>query len=1069
MREKSKTNQVIRLLNFLLKKILPGFMLICFCLISHTVNSQDLQVTGQVTDQADIPLPGVSIVIAGTTIGTVTDVDGRFSLAVPSGSTLEFSFVGMQTKEIVIIDQTELNVTLIEELTALDEIVVIGYGTQSRKTLSTAISSYRPEDLEQIPINTIGDGLKGKMSGVRVYHRSGQPGEEPIIRVRGGSSIQKSNNPLVLVDGFERSMADINPRDVESIEVLKDASAISIYGARGSNGVILVTTKTGRYDMEPRITFETDFSHQNHERNYDVVGTEEYITLSRLAIARSPNPHWLTEPNRPASTGNDETSRIGLRVLDPGDTPPPGWKTMQDPLDPSTTLTYSDIDWPDRMVNPALRQNYYLGATGGSENIRYQGGIGFSDDQGIVYATGWQRITARANADVLVTDRLTFTTGVDFSETHPEEHPNHRAGISRQIFAPGTQRDYYEDGTPAEGQNASSGAPLWYEWVHQREQVNRMLNLTAALNYDITDNFNASVTGGHHIINSQFDGFQRANVFNQTRPASSTFSEGTINQVEGLLNYDFNIQDNHNFTVLLGSSYRSDDRKSLSASARGAISDKVLTLNVAPEKTQATTSLSEDILISFFGRVMYDYDMKYIFSASLRQDGSSRFGAENKWGYFPSFSAAWNVSDEDFMMNSQTISNFKLRASIGLTGNNAVGRYTAQGAYSLGYRYDNQPGARNTTMPNQALTWESTTQRNVGFDLGLFDNRVTILADLYDKITDNLLFSVPLPNTSGFGSIETNVGSVKFYGYDLEFKSTIIERNNFSWNASFTISGNKNEVLSLPENDRDRNRIGGWVVPDGEDFGGIAEGEPLYRIYGYKVDFIIDNAEEAANARWDHWSTGWDPVTQTRESGRKKPGDYEWKDRTGDGRITEYDQFELGRSVPHTTGGIGNSFSYGNFNLRVFMDYGLGHSIMDWKYMKRMHSGLVDTWHVDVRDAWKEPGDYASGKAKTSILEFHSTHEGSNYRRPSDAGLFNSDFLCIREVSLVYKVPRSYIQRIGLQDLNVFMSGHNLHYFTEVEGLPPDGLGNVFLGGGDLSATGYPPVRRVTLGVKVTL
>ena len=1022
---------------------------------------QVVRVSGTVTDQTGQPLPGVTVVEEGTTNGTVTNADGVYTITVPGKAALAFSFVGMKTQKVAVNSQSRIDIKFEEESIGLEEVVAIGYGTQSRKTLTTAISKYEPGELSNIPINTVGDGLKGKISGVHVYSRSGQPGESPDIRIRGGSSIQKSNEPLVLIDGFERSLADINPQDIESIEALKDAAATAIYGSRGSNGVVLVTTKRGNLDAKPQITFEANLSHQNIERYYERVNAEQFLSLSRPALARSPNPGWLTTKGYAASTNNADDSFIGLRFLNSGETPPEGWKTMPDPLDPSKTLLFVDNDLADVIFNPALRQNYYLGASGGSQSIKYSGGIGYTNDQGVALSTGWKRITARANTDIKVSEKLTVSTDFDFIETHPQDYSSQNNGISRQAMGAPTQKIYMEDGTPARGYNASSTAPLFWDYIYYRDQVARSFSVGSTIDYNVTKHLNASVSGKHFIRNSQFDGFQRANVFNTLRPATSTFNETVVDQLEGLLKYNQAVK-NHNFTILGGMSYREVNNKSLLAGAQGAASDKVMTLNVSPEKTEASSSLSDEVLIGMFGRITYDYKQKYLFSASVRRDGSSRFGADNKWGIFPSFSAAWNISDEGFFNNQGPFSNLKIRSSIGQTGNNSIGLYTAQGAYSLSYVYEGNAGIRNTTMPNRGLTWETTTQWDAGVDIGLFDNRIKLITDFYDKRTRDLLFSVPLPNTSGFCSIDSNIGTVRFYGYDLELSTINIKTNHFSWTTNFTISGNKNIVLKLPDNGRDKNRIGGWVVPDGEDFGGIAEGEPLYRIWGFKIDYIIDNEEQAAKARWDYWAQGWDYETKKKTLGKKFPGDYEWCDRDGDGKITEYDQFELGRSVPHTVGGIGNTLTYKNFTLRFYMDYALGHSQLDEQFGYSMMSTFNNNvaMPIQILDALKEPGDAA--KTKWARFAPHDTNEGRNYSRISDARLFKNDFLCIRELSLNYEIPNRLIDMWGIKDVNVYLSGNNLHYFTEVLATPPDYSSSV--NGSDV---GYPPIRKITLGLKV--
>lgn len=472
--------------------------------------------------------------------------------------------------------------------------------------------------------------------------------------------------------------------------------------------------------------------------------------------------------------------------------------------------------------------------------------------------------------------------------------------------------------------------------------------------------------------------------------------------------------------------------------------------------------MSEEVLLGMFGRISYDYDQKYLFAFSIRRDGSSRFGSENKWGIFPSVSAAWNISDEPFFPQQNTVSSLKIRSSIGQTGNNDIGLYTAQGSYSLSYRYAGAAGVRNTGMPNRNLNWETTTQWDIGVEMGLLNDRIRVFADLYDKRTEDLLFSVPLPNTSGFSSIETNVGTVRFYGLDLEVSTTNIQTSKFSWESNLTFSRNHNRVLKLPDNGREKNRIGGWVVPDGEDFGGIAEGEPLYRLWGFKIDYIIDNQEQAENARWDYWAQGWDPETGTRELGRKFPGDYEWQDRDGDGEITEYDQFELGVTVPHTVGGIGNTLKYGAFTFRVFLDYAVGHAQLDEQFGYSMMSTFNNNvaMPVQILDAWKQPGDAAH--TKWARFAPHDTNEGRNYRRVSDARLFSNDYLCIREVSLGYELPASLTSRLGMTGLNVYASGNNLHYFTDVLATPPEVSSAV-----NGSNVGYPPIRKITLGLRM--
>ena len=443
------------------------------------------------------------------------------------------------------------------------------------------------------------------------------------------------------------------------------------------------------------------------------------------------------------------------------------------------------------------------------------------------------------------------------------------------------------------------------------------------------------------------------------------------------------------------------------------------------------------------------------------RDGSSRFGTNHKWAYFPGVSVGWVISEENFLKRNQTLSFLKLRSSIGQTGNNAAGIYTAQGAYDASYKYNSLAGIVNTLMPNPNLTWETTTQIDLGIDAGFLKDKILLNIDLFNKRTDDLIFSKPLPNTSGFSSIETNVGSVRFYGFDIELTSKNIQSKDFSWETSFSWGFVKNKVVSLPDNGQVKNRIGGTYLPDGKSFGGIAEGEPLYRLYGYKVDYLIDTEEQAANARYDELAKGWDYKTQTFTKGKKFAGDYEWKDRNGDGKITEVDQFELGVTVPHSTGGLTNTFTYKDFSLRIYLDWAIGHTLIDTDFKYHMMSTFSGNTNLsrEALDAWMRPGDAAN--TKWARIAAHDSNENWNYRRDSDIVTFKGDYLCIRDVSLGYNLPTDLTKRIGMQSATVFVSGNNLHYFTAVQATPPE-VGNI-----NSSSTGYPPIRRFSLGFKV--
>jgi TonB-linked SusC/RagA family outer membrane protein len=1031
---------------------------------SESVSAQEGQtVTGTVTDQDGQTLPGVNVLEKGTTNGTITNVDGQYSITVEEGATLVISYVGMETQEIAVANQTNISVVLIQAAIGLDEVVVIGYGSQSRRFLTTSVAKVDGEVLDDIPISSVAEGLKGKVPGARIYSNNSTPGADPIIRIRGGSSINKSNAPLILIDGAELDFSDINPNDIESIEVLKDAASTAIYGSRASNGVVLVTTKRGTLNKAPRITFQSNIARQETERMYNFLNAEEYISVVRPAVVVSPSPQRNDISGYSASSGNNETSIYTTRFLQPGESVPEGWESMPDPLDPSKTLIFQDNDIKSILFKPALWQNYNLGIDGGTDVLRYSGSIGYTADEGVGLATGWDRFSARGNADALISDKLKLSTDLSFTQSSTEEYYNQRDIIARGLATAPTHRLYWEDGTPAPGYNRTSPSPLWNEYTRDENRKDQRLVMGGKLDWNIIEGLHANVTGSYYVRTWQRDYFENAHEFNSSRPAESEFSQTLKSKFEAYFSYDKTF-DKHSVSAVAGYSYLDIYDKELEAATLGASTNKIQTLNAGPEKSEASSEVHEETLIGYFGRLNYDFNKKYLFSATFRRDGSSRFLEGNQWGFFPGVSAGWIISEESFFANISPVSNLKLRTSYGQTGNNSVGLYDAQGRFTATYIYDGNAGIRPTAMPNENLTWESSTQLDIGLDMGLFNDRIIIIGDYFTKITENLLFSKPLPNTSGFSSVQTNIGEVKFYGFDFQISSTNIRTSDFEWNTNFTWSYVKNNVLKLPDNGRDNNRIGGIVSANGEEFGGIAEGEPLYRYYGHTVDHIIQTQEEADNALFDDYSRGFSPVDGLRIKGRKLPGDYEWVDRDGDEKITATDQFLQGVTVPHTTGGMANKVKYKNWSLNLYLDWSIGHSINDVAFMRFFMNTFAYNYALaeEVKDCWTPDNT----DAKYARLTANDPGDGSgNTRKRADIVNYKADYLCIREVTLNYNVPVSLIERIGIRKLNVYVSGNNLHYFTEVKNTSPEAGSNTTYSGNYFN---YPPIRKYSIGLRVT-
>lgn len=1052
------------------------YLLTILLTLSGIVSAQTKNISGTVSDNYGEPIIGAAVMNKASFTGTITDIDGKFALEATQGAILEFSYVGYETQTVVVGNSNQINITLLESTVGLDEVVVVGYGTQSKRTVTSAISKVDGETLKSTPINTVGEGLKGKIAGVRVYNSNNTPGAEATFLVRGGSSISQSNEPLILVDGIERSTAGINPNDIESIEVLKDAASSAIYGSRASNGVVLITTRKGKSGA-PRVTFEASFANENVERMIDYLDASQAVPIMRDRWASGPTPEKLHLDGYAYSSGNTNSSKYSTRYLNAGESVPAGWKSVADPLDPSKTLIFEDNDWAGDCFKSALWQNYYVGVDGGSENLTYVGSVGYMKDSGVGAGTAFDRFNARTNVTANIRENLTFNSIIDYSQTNSEEYASQYQVISRGLMTPAVQRKTWVSenewyGQPTPGPNSSSPNPAFYDYYNDNEQRTNRFSLLGSLDWEILKGWRAVGTASLFSQNSNGDTFMRANPMNGTRKATTNMTDIQRKKMEFYTSYAKTFNDKHSISAMVGYSYQQYLYKYTYSATTGHSSDKIPTLNAGSVYSDATSTKQEDVNIGYFGRLNYDYLKKYMLTATFRQDGSSRFAEGNQWGFFPGLSAGWAMSDEEFMQNVDFISTLKWRGSYGQTGNNSIGYYDALGLYAITTSYDQSAATVSSAMPNEALEWETSTQLDLGFDLGLFKNRIVLGFDYFNKNTNNLITSKVLPNTSGYSSILTNLGQVRFRGFDAEITTRNIVKKNFTWESRFTITYVKNEVIKLPDNGRDNNRQGGYTVKmqDGstKEFGGVAEGEPLGRFYGYNKDFIITTPEEAANARYDTSSKGWDWTTQSKMGvGKKTIGDYEWKDLNGDNIINSNDMFLLGNTIPHTTGGLNNTFTYKGLTLNVYLDFALGHSISNGYLQRQMCNfmGGSTSLPAEILKCWNVGDD--PNKAKYARFSGNDSDElNKNYRDNSDVFTQKGDYLCIREISLQYALPQPVLDKVGIKGLVLTLAGNNLHYFTDVIGLSPEvGASSTYAA----AFNTYPPIRKFSIGCKITL
>ncbi len=1027
--------------------------------------------TIKVVDSNGEAIAGASVHVVGTSISGSTNQQGELKLAgIKNGQSIRVSMLGYQELVKAYVAGEALQFTLLNNDEALEEVVVVGYGTQSKKTVTAAIGRIDGKNFENLPLNSVGDAMKGKVAGLRVYTTDNQPGENPTFRIRGGSSINQSDAPIIVVDGVVRDMSGINPNDIESVEILKDAAAAAIYGARASNGIVMITTKKGK-NQKPQITFESSHAAQSPAQQFDLMNAEDYITWMRKAVQNGKYPQRNFQNGYSMSSANTETSIWTPRYLENGENAPEGWKTMADPLDPSKTIMFQDVDYQKRFFDNSFWSNYYVGVNGGSEAVKYAASAGYTDDQGIGIGTGYDRFTMKGNMDIKITDKLNFAGGYDFSKTNMEDYPdNKRNSVQRGLSTPNTHRLYNTlTGLPEKGINGSTPAPDWYEYYYDRGQVTKRNTAFGRLDYrPINDlKFTAMLTNFNR--HSRFNSFIKANEYNGLRDTEEGFSETERLNFQAYANYSKRIGD-HDLNIVVGTDYMKDKLNSFSASVTGASSDKVPTLSAGSIPGMPSSGRTAEVLISYFGRANYNYKSRYLLSLTMRADGSSKFAEGNRWGYFPAASAGWIVSEEDFWTAESWFNNLKIRGSYGMTGNNAIGLFDAYGSYSTSGKYNGNSTILTSSIPNNSLRWETTNQLDIGLEMGFLNDRINVSADYFNKITNDLIFDQPLPNTSGYSSIMTNIGKVNFYGADFHLSTVNIKKGNFTWSTDLTYSYIMNKVLELPNNGYDKNRIGGITAGDGSSFGGIAEGERMYQIYGFVTDGILETKEAAYNAMYDANSNGFRLEDRKGITGRKDVGDYEWKNRPGStqragkDQITNEDQFLLGYTIPHSTGGIGNNFQYKNWGLNIFMDYAIGHTVQNYLQERYFMGTFNYNYNLTnaVKETWQQPGD----NQKYAKFFANDADDGNkNYSRVSNVFSEKGDFLALREVTLSYSLPQNLVGKWGMQRATLYASGQNLHFFTAVTGVSPErGTGSTY----NTDYNPYPAARKYSLGIKVS-
>jgi TonB-linked SusC/RagA family outer membrane protein len=1044
-------------------------------LIKHTPDEKELQpasksqqdkvIKGKVVDNNNNPLPGVSVRVKGSTIATVTNADGGYTISTPSGATLIFTMIGFSVQEIPVGNSQNLNVTLLEESSALNEVVVIGYGTQKKANITTAVSSVSAENIKERPALNFGEAIAGQMAGVQVQQTGGAPGGEGLsIRVRGVGSITQSSDPLYVVDGYPMEGSAfrlLNTADIESVQVLKDASSTAIYGSRGANGVVIVTTKKGKVGP-PTINVSTFAGFQQIGSKIEMMNRDQYVDW----FVDGRNQAWLdakvidTDPDQTPHSASDPNSRRNLysgastQYNIPDGTG--GYKYNF--RDPASVATMPDNDWQDLLFRTALTTQNEVSVSGGTENTQYTFSGSYAKQEGIVLGTNYDRFNFRSNINSKVSKRITLGANLmAYTSNAREQESGKYSPVMFALQLPSIFPLRNEDGTY--GSMVRNPEILAGDVTNPIGVAEQVLNTrkrygwlgTVSGELEILQNLKYKVNINGGIQDNQQKIFEASYIdFDASkgpRPARGVNQRGTDYDwvIENTLNYAQTFGEKHVLSGLIGYTTQKHSFNNMFGEARGFANDEIKTLN-AGTMYALTSNDSEYSMISYLGRVNYAYNDKYLLTATFRGDGSSRFGMNRRWGTFPSVSAGWRVSQEKFMQRFKQISDLKIRAGYGIVGNNRIGDYSAIGLLNSGF-YPTGNTLQNTanpnTMENMDLGWEKTRQYNLGFELGIVNDRIRIEGDFYDSQSIDLLLNVPLPVITGYSTQIQNIGKVQNRG--MEFLVTT--RNligDFKWSTNFNISFNKNKVLAVGPDNRP---IYG-SAPNANNAFITTIGSPIASFYGYKYEGVFMSQEELD--RYPHLSAD-------------KVGDGRYADLNGDGVLDQNDKTILGDNNPDFLAGMTNNFSYKNFSLGVQFTASYGAKL--FSFYKRM----VGIYHGDRNgmieqvDRWRSPEQPGDG------VHFRATRTPSGWQRdPSSAWIQDASYLRLRNVNLAYDFNKSFAEKLRLRALRVYVTGTNLFTITKYTGYDPEtsSEGTGLTKGGDY--LGYPTARTFIFGANFT-
>lgn len=1097
--------------------LLKVWLMLAGFLLMTTGWSQGNRISGKIVSQEDGKvLQGVTVVVKGKPGATQTNADGEFSIDAAPGEILVFSYTGFAPQQVKVGNSSSINLSLQTTMGNLGEVVVVGYGTQIRKNLTSAVGKLDKEVLATAPRSNIGDALQGTVSGLQVVNSSGQPGKSPVIILRGGASINNPGAPLVVVDGVIREFNDIAPEDIASIELLKDAASTAIYGARANNGVVLITTKQGKAGTA-QITYKYTAGFNEKRKGYHYLDAKDYIYYTRLGnlnsgrtlaqVNASRGYGLLTDPANLASFDirRYNTSTANLLSM--------GWDTVGDPYGGTIIFKDHSGEVQNLVFRNTHTQDHYLNVTGGNEKGKYFASFDYYKEDGVIVGSGYQRFSGDVNGSYKVRPNVEVTSGVTLSTSSQlGVNGSEVNNLYRNLTLWPTFNPWLDSAKtkPNPGNGTNDGNPLyWLSKVDRTNEVNKVI-ASSSVKWDIIKDLYLKASGSAYLREELNQSFNRAtqtysNIFanppsfsNTTRTSAANLLRDFAQTYNAIINYTKTFNDKHHLNPMVGTEYYDTKRYQMQVLGTLAPTDDIPTANASTTFAAGNnyTFKSEFKIMSAFGRLNYDYDQKYLLSLVFREDGVSSLAQNNRAGFFPGMSAGWNVTRENFFQNlgiSKYISTLKPRVSYGVNGNIAgLGNYEVQGGYGLQGLYNGNAGFLNNSLINSNLRWEKSKTTDGGLDVGLLKDRFTFIFDYYDRSTSDLLTQLPLPDYTGFGSFRTNLGTLQNKGYEFTVNANVLNlpnglRVDVGANASFV----KNKILKLPYNGNSNNRQGGFQVWDPKSgqliwVGGYQEGQSLGDIYAFKQVSIFQSDADIAKAAANRY----DAVAQIggpnlaiggNVKGHITPGDVNWMDVDHNDTIDSRDMVKVGNIYPRWTGGFNLNVAYKGFSLYSRFEFALGHTIYNDLVARTLGNYQGTFNYIDwMKNSWSPTNTntdipkvyYADqvaaplGKKNYTRINNASPNLNGNNSRFYEKG----DYLALREITLSYDFAKSILAKTRvLKQTRVFVSASNLFYITKFSGPTPEPP----VAEGTATITGvyqgtYPTPRTYVVGAQIT-